>query len=80
MPRLHLVKRYRFNLYAVTGTVLPPQCETQPVILKLSGRLCNKESFPWKDPSRYWTGVNMGLVPRRKVVTADAYNTGWGAL
>ncbi len=35
---------------------------------------------PWKDPHWMEKGVAMGMVCRRKVVTTDASNTGWGVL
>lgn len=41
---------------------------------------CIKALASWKDPGWYQTGVDMGLVSRRKVVTTDASNWGWGAL
>ncbi len=41
--------------------------------------LCNSLS-PWKNPRWMEKGVAMGMVCRRKVVTTDASNTGWGAL
>lgn len=35
---------------------------------------------PWKAPRLYQIGVQLGLTSRRKVVTKDAPNLGWGAL
>ncbi len=41
---------------------------------------CVTALTPWKNPRWMKKGVAMGLVHTRKVVTADASNTGWGAL
>ncbi len=41
---------------------------------------CVTALTPWKNPRWMEKGVAMGLVHTRKVVTADASNTGWGAL
>ncbi|KAI2653632.1 ORF V: Enzymatic polyprotein [Labeo rohita] len=43
-------------------------------------RACVKALAPWKDLQWYKRGVPLGLVCRRKVVTTDASNRGWGAL
>ncbi|KAI2654623.1 Transposon Ty3-G Gag-Pol polyprotein [Labeo rohita] len=43
-------------------------------------RACVKALAPWKDLQWYKRGVPLGLVCRRKVVTTDASNRGWGEL
>ncbi|KAL0172890.1 hypothetical protein M9458_033201, partial [Cirrhinus mrigala] len=41
---------------------------------------CVEALIPWKNSQWMERGVPLGMVCRRKVVTADASNTGWGAL
>ncbi|KAI2654443.1 ORF V: Enzymatic polyprotein [Labeo rohita] len=41
---------------------------------------CVRALVPWKDPRWMERGVPLGSVCRRKVVTTDASNKGWGAL
>ncbi|KAI2646292.1 ORF V: Enzymatic polyprotein [Labeo rohita] len=41
---------------------------------------CVEALVPWKDPRWLERGVPLGSVCRRKVVTTDASNKGWGAL
>lgn len=41
---------------------------------------CIRALAPQKAPTLYQTGVNMGLVSTRKVVSTYGFNTGWGAL
>ncbi len=41
---------------------------------------CVTALVPWKNPHWMEKGVAMGMVCSMKVVTTDAFNTGWGAL
>ncbi|KAL0204548.1 hypothetical protein M9458_002566, partial [Cirrhinus mrigala] len=41
---------------------------------------CVEALIPWKNSQWMERGVPLGMVCRRKVVTTDASNTGWGAL
>ncbi|KAL0161810.1 hypothetical protein M9458_041206, partial [Cirrhinus mrigala] len=41
---------------------------------------CVEALVPWKGPQWFERGVPLGSVCRRKVVTTDASNKGWGAL
>ena len=41
---------------------------------------CIKALAPWKNTSWYQSGVSMGVVSKRKVISTDASNLGWGAL
>ncbi|KAI2651202.1 Protein-arginine kinase [Labeo rohita] len=41
---------------------------------------CVKALIPWKDSQCMQRGVSQALLCRRKMVTTDASNTGWGAL
>ncbi|KAI2646209.1 ORF V: Enzymatic polyprotein [Labeo rohita] len=41
---------------------------------------CVDALIPWKNSQWMERGVPLGMVCRRKVVTTDASNTGWGAL
>ncbi len=41
---------------------------------------CMAALAPWKDPQWMERGIALGMVCRRKVVSTDVSNTGWGAL
>jgi len=41
---------------------------------------CITALAPRKDPNHYQIGVSIGLVSRKKVVTTEASDTGWGGL
>ncbi len=51
------------------GTVL---CQSKPPLCQSCG--------PWTTSRLFQTGVWLGLTSRRKMVTTDASNLGWGAL
>ncbi len=47
-------------------------------LLRVSGA-CLHALLVWQDPNFLWTGVIMGVVCRRQMITTDASLSGWGA-
>ncbi len=60
---------------ATITQILPPQ----PLSVKVD-QACVAALAPWIDPQWMERGIPLGIVCRRKVVSTDASNTGWGAL
>ncbi len=65
------------------GSLRPPS-KLEPLTLSRRFRRCWASRCyswaPWKDPQWFERGVTLGMVYRRKVVSTDVSNTGWGAL
>lgn len=62
------------------GTIGHAQHAAPAVVAKSVSPICVTAVAHWKDPHLYQTGVQLGLTSRKKVVTTDASNLGWGAL
>ncbi len=43
-------------------------------------RGCSRPLLQWRDPAFLWSGVRIGAIHRRHMVTTDASMTGWGAV
>ncbi len=43
-------------------------------------RSCCRRLLMWRDPVFLWSGVRMGAIHRRHMITTDASMTGWGAV
>ncbi len=59
---------------------IPPHAWRHGRIRVRVSQACVTALAPWKDPQWLKQGVTMGLIHRRKVVSTDPSNTGWGAL
>ncbi len=59
---------------------IPPHAWRHGRIRVKVSQACVTALAPWKDPQWLKQGVTMGLIHRRKVVSTDPSNTGWGAL
>ncbi|KAL0168793.1 hypothetical protein M9458_037015, partial [Cirrhinus mrigala] len=53
---------------------------TSPISCVAVDKVCVEALIQWKNSRWMERGVPLGMVCRRKVVTTDASNTGWGAL
>ncbi len=43
-------------------------------------RSCSRPLLQWRDPAFLQSGVRMGAIHRRHMITTDASMTGWGAV
>ncbi len=43
-------------------------------------RSCSRPLLQWRDPAFFRSGVRMGAIHRRHMITTDASMTGWGAV
>ncbi len=59
---------------------IPPHAWHHGCLRIRVSQACVTALAPWKDPQWFKQGVTMGMILRRKVVSTDASNTGWGAL
>ncbi len=54
---------------------------TIPVTHLISvSRSCSRPLLQWRDPAFLQSGVRMGAIHRRHIITTDASMTGWGAV
>ncbi len=59
---------------------IPPHtCRLGRLPVRVDHR-CIKAVAPWTTSRLFQTGIRLGLTFRRKVITTDASNSGWGAL
>ncbi|KAL0183525.1 hypothetical protein M9458_019221, partial [Cirrhinus mrigala] len=77
-----------YGLSIPSAKVRPASYAAPSVLAETTGSIscvavdqaCVEALIPWKNSQWMERGVPLGIVCRRKVVTTDASNTGWGAL
>ncbi|KAL0186170.1 hypothetical protein M9458_017840, partial [Cirrhinus mrigala] len=77
-----------YGLSILSAKIRPALYAAPSVLAETTGSIscvavdqaCVEALIPWKNSQWMERGVPLGMVCRRKVVTTDASNTGWGAL
>ncbi len=60
------------------GAEVTPHCTSYSPYQGVAQLLSNP--LMWRDPVFLWSGVRMGVIHRRHMITTDASMTGWGAV